>query len=165
MPVPDYADPRPAYSQIAGDLRDQIKNGRYHPGDRLPSLRALSQTYGVVTETINKALRVLADEKLVQSQSTRGTFVLREPSGPEADPGTASGSASDRRLSKQIGALGQELQRLAGRVEAAEAQAGVISELREAVAGLRAQVMNLYHSVGQPYPYEGDTTEPSREVG
>jgi hypothetical protein len=37
--------------------------------------------------------------------------------------------------------------------------------LREALALLQAQVMNLYHSTGQPYPYEDSITEPGRQVG
>jgi DNA-binding GntR family transcriptional regulator len=72
--------------QIADDLREQIRKGRYRPSDRLPSVRELSETYGVVRETIQRVLRTLAEEGLVQSQSTRGTFVLKAPGEPEPDP-------------------------------------------------------------------------------
>jgi DNA-binding GntR family transcriptional regulator len=115
-----------------------MRKGRYRPGDRLPSLRALSQTYASALETINKALRVLADEKLIQSQSTRGTFVLRQPDNAVAGP-------------PGIEALSEELQRLAERVEAAEGQAEAIAELREKISRLEAQVIDLYHSNGRTY--------------
>jgi DNA-binding GntR family transcriptional regulator len=86
VPVPDFADPRPPYLQIADDLRRQIHEGRYKPGDRLPSNAAMAIEYGSATETIRNALRTLRTEGLVATQSTRGTFVLRKPGEPEPDP-------------------------------------------------------------------------------
>jgi len=83
VPVPDYSAPQPAYVQIADDLRGQIAAGRYSPGERLPSNKALSEHYGVASETIRQALDVLRRRKLIATQSTRGTFVLREPSDEE----------------------------------------------------------------------------------
>ena len=66
--VPDYADPRPPYRQIADDLRGQIKNGRLKPGERVPSNKALSERYSVATATIRSALDELRNEKLIQTQ-------------------------------------------------------------------------------------------------
>ncbi len=86
MPVPDLADPRAPYLQIADDLREQIRAGRYQPGDRLPSNAAMASEYRSASETIRNALRKLRDEGLVATQSTRGTFVLRAPGEPEPDP-------------------------------------------------------------------------------
>jgi GntR family transcriptional regulator len=86
VPVPDLADPRPPYLQIADDLRRQIKAGRYKPGDRLPSNKAMAETYQSAPETIRRALSALREEGLTATQSTRGTFVLREASEPEPDP-------------------------------------------------------------------------------
>jgi len=79
VPVPDFADPTPAYKQIAGDLRDRMSAGEYAPGDRLPSYRALTERYGVASETIRAALDDLRGEGLIASQSTRGTYVVRKP--------------------------------------------------------------------------------------
>lgn len=86
MPVPDLADPRPPYQQIADDLRKQVKEGRYKPGDKLASNKVMAADYHSSTETIRRALRVLADEGLVAAHSTLGTFVLRAPGEPEPDP-------------------------------------------------------------------------------
>lgn len=79
MPVPDYADPTPAYRQIAGDLRGRIRSGEYAPGDRLPSNRALSERYKVAAETIRQALDELRGDGAIATQSTRGTYVTGEP--------------------------------------------------------------------------------------
>ena len=138
MPVPDYADPRPAYIQIANDLRSQIQAGKYGPGDRLPSNRAMSEQYGVAAETLRQALDVLRAEHLIVTQSTRGTFVLRKPGER-----TSEGSTSAERLEK----LESEL-----------------ADLREAFTRLQAQVMNLYQSTGQQYPYEDFVAEPGRRA-
>lgn len=79
-------DPRPAYAQIADDLRDEIKNGHMPPPSRMPSQRELAERYGVAPETLRKALDMLAREGVVSAGSTRGTFVLRVPGEPEPDP-------------------------------------------------------------------------------
>jgi len=77
-PVPDYADERPAYVQIAADIRSKISSGEYATGSRLPANRVLTEHYGVAAVTLRQALDVLRTEKLIATQSTRGTFVLRE---------------------------------------------------------------------------------------
>ncbi len=78
MSVPDYADQRPVYVQIAEDLRARIRAGEYAPGAKLPSMQDLSERYHVARETIRQAIDMLRAEKLVAAQSTRGVFVLRD---------------------------------------------------------------------------------------
>jgi len=77
VPALDYASGRPLKLQIADDLRGQIRSGAYAPGDKLPSVREMADKYEVATETVRAALGELQREGLVQSQSTRGTYVLR----------------------------------------------------------------------------------------
>jgi len=147
------------YIEIADDIRDRIRDGKLPPGARIGTFGSLGKDYDAAKGTVDKALDVLRQEGAVVTIAGKGIFVAGDAIAETA----TSGGPNDQRLSKQIEALSEELRRLAGRVEAAEAQA--IPELREAVAGLQAQVMNLYHSVGQPDPYEGNATEPGREVG
>jgi DNA-binding GntR family transcriptional regulator len=85
--VPDLADPRPPYLQIAGDLRRRIDGGEVKPGDKLPSNKALAARYRSSTETVRRALRVLADEGLIRAHSTLGTYVLRREAGGSTTPG------------------------------------------------------------------------------
>jgi len=127
VPVPDLADPRPPYLQIADDLRRQIKEGRYQPGDQLPTNKAMAGEYNSSTETVRRALRLLTDDGLIGAHSTLGTFVLRAP--PERAPSP-------------------ELVQMQAALEAAEARLtqhidGEIARLREELQYTRAQVMAL----------------------
>jgi len=125
--------------QIADDLRGQIEAGKYGPGDRLPSNRLMSEQYGVAAETLRQALDVMRGEGLIATQSTRGTFVLRKDRVRVSDGGPS-----------------------AERLEQLESE---MAALRKELGLLQAQVMNLYHSTGQPYPYEDSINEPGRQVG
>lgn len=107
MPI-DFADPRPAYQQIADDLRERIKSGRLKPGDRLPSRKTIAEEYSVAPETVKKAQDELAREGLITAKSTRGTFVLKAPE--EAEP------------SAEFLAVMEHLSHLADRMDAMEAQ-------------------------------------------
>jgi GntR family transcriptional regulator len=72
---PDTNDPRPAYLQVADDLRASITNKTFKAGDRLPSGRELARQYGVAPMTISHALGVLRDERLVEAYQGRGVFI------------------------------------------------------------------------------------------
>ena len=109
MPVPDLADPRPPYLQIADELRRQINSGRYQPGDKLPSNKAMAVDYRTSTETIRKALRALMDEGLVGSHSTLGTFVLRAAAEPEPDPDFVRLESALQDVLRRLGKLEERL--------------------------------------------------------
>ncbi|HUZ52015.1 MAG TPA: GntR family transcriptional regulator [Streptosporangiaceae bacterium] len=68
------ASPVAPWRQLYALLRGQIESGKLAPGDRLPSLVALSQEYDVAHTTARKALVALQEEGLVVS-SPMGTFV------------------------------------------------------------------------------------------
>ena len=141
MPVPDLADPRPPYLQIADDLRRQIREGRYKPGDRLPSLPAMCAQYSSASDTVRRALRKLRDEGLVATQSTRGTFVLRKPAepGPDTDLARmeeairAAEARLTRHIDSQIAKLREELEYTQAQVMALDARAGDAASRGEGV--------------------------------
>jgi DNA-binding GntR family transcriptional regulator len=66
---------RPAYLQIADDLRAQILDGALQPNDKLPSEQALMDDYGVSRIVVRQALAVLSSEALIVKQQGRGSFV------------------------------------------------------------------------------------------
>jgi GntR family transcriptional regulator len=70
-------DPRPAYQQIAGHLREAIAEGRFPAGEFLPSERQLARQYGVTPLTARQAVSVLAAEGLLDVRPGRGAFVRR----------------------------------------------------------------------------------------
>jgi DNA-binding GntR family transcriptional regulator len=129
----------PKYRQIAEDLRAQIKGGKYPPGSRLPTKAELMAEYRVAVNTVERAIEELRKAGLVETAQGAGMFVREPPPGSGTSP-----AASDERL----GELESE-----------------VAALRKELGLLQAQVMNLYHSTGQSYPYEDGTAEPGRQVG
>ncbi|WP_097460793.1 aminotransferase-like domain-containing protein [Mangrovitalea sediminis] len=82
------------YEKVANDLRQKIEQGYYRTGDRLPSVRALSQEYGVSITTVQEAYRQLEDDGLTNARPKSGYFVrppkttphLPSPSRPARRP-------------------------------------------------------------------------------
>ncbi len=58
-------------------LRDQILSGMLKPGTRIMSVRELSRHFSVSQVTANKALRQLAEEKLIIRNDRSGSFVRK----------------------------------------------------------------------------------------
>lgn len=71
----DHEAGTPVWQQLADILRGQIKRGEIAPGKLLPSIRTLTQTYGVADGTVKRAIAALRDEGLVKSITGRGTYV------------------------------------------------------------------------------------------
>jgi DNA-binding GntR family transcriptional regulator len=69
----------PLSRQIAADIRARIESGEYSPDVALPSIVKLAEQYGVATGTIQKALRVLKAEGVIESQPGYGTFPAERP--------------------------------------------------------------------------------------
>ena len=78
---------RPAYQQVADQLRDRILDGSLTSGDRLPTEIELSEIFGVSRSTVREALRVLASKDLIRTTrgTTGGTFVARVQSDQVSD--------------------------------------------------------------------------------
>src|SRR5215467_9236672 len=85
MAVPDPRDIRPAYEQIAEDLRTAIKEGRLQPGDRLPTEREHAGRYGVAVGTYRQALSVLREEGRLATHKRHGTVVVRLEESPSPE--------------------------------------------------------------------------------
>lgn len=68
-----------SYRDIAADLRQQISEGRYVPGAKLPMLTELQATYGASYQTVRSAIVLLEQEGLVVAVRRRGTIVRERP--------------------------------------------------------------------------------------
>lgn len=69
--------------QTSGDrlllaLQESIDAGRWKPGERIPTERALSIQYGVARNTIRRALQRLEDAGRIVRHVGRGTFVEQD---------------------------------------------------------------------------------------
>lgn len=72
------ADSAKRYNQLAVELLKKTFNGYYRLGDRLPSIRELAKQAGVNPNTMQRALQVLQDEKILVKQSTTGRYVTTD---------------------------------------------------------------------------------------
>lgn len=63
------------YMKIAEQIRQQIEDGVYQPGDRLPPLAELAQHYGCSRATVREALGTLRGQGLVEFRHGDGTYV------------------------------------------------------------------------------------------
>ncbi|MEU1671844.1 GntR family transcriptional regulator [Streptomyces roseifaciens] len=59
------ADRRSLHERIAADLRDEIMSGDLTPGDNLPSTTQLKARFEASSATVQKALQLLKEERLV----------------------------------------------------------------------------------------------------
>lgn len=65
-----------AYTQIAETVRQRIGSGIYAPGSRLPSEKALGEEFGVVRNTIRRALADLEADGLIRVLPGMGRVVV-----------------------------------------------------------------------------------------
>src|SRR5688500_728403 len=72
MPIED--GPK-TYRELAELLRGQIEGGEYPPGESLPPITKLMETYGLARQTVRAALNQLASEGSVRSAPRKGTVV------------------------------------------------------------------------------------------
>lgn len=83
------------YEKLAGELEKLIASGTYRPGDRLPSVRQLSQQKRLSVSTVLQAYMLLEGRGLIEARPQSG-FYVRSPalelflepeiSSPEPDP-------------------------------------------------------------------------------
>jgi DNA-binding FadR family transcriptional regulator len=80
------ADQRPASRRVADLLRTAIDQGKYSPGDRLPSYRDLVNDYGIAMGTAREVMRLLERDGLVEVRHGSGAFVCEPTDLPPDDP-------------------------------------------------------------------------------
>lgn len=65
----------PLYFQLAEYLRNAIENGRWQPGERIPSETELCQAFDVSRTVVRRAVQELEYDGLLYREQGRGTFV------------------------------------------------------------------------------------------
>lgn len=70
----------PVSMQIANILRLSIVNGKYKAGEQFPTVRQLAFDASVNPNTMQKALSILENERLLVTKSTSGRFVTSDTS-------------------------------------------------------------------------------------
>jgi DNA-binding GntR family transcriptional regulator len=65
----------PPYRQVAAQLAESIRAGKYEPGRRLPAVPDIMHEWGVAKTTAAKALQVLASQGLAELTYGMGYYV------------------------------------------------------------------------------------------
>ncbi|MBT9382353.1 phosphonate metabolism transcriptional regulator PhnF [Pseudooceanicola sp. CBS1P-1] len=69
----------PLWQSIAKALTADIAEGRYRPGDRLPTEAELSARFGVNRHTVRRGLAVLSEQGMIHARRGAGVFVALSP--------------------------------------------------------------------------------------
>ncbi len=75
----DFRSGIPIYMQVVDQIKEMIANGQLHPGDQLPTVRALALDLRINFNTVARAYRVLDENRFISTQHGRGTYILEMP--------------------------------------------------------------------------------------
>lgn len=76
-PAPGVPAPRPpaTVARIHADLMEQVRSGRFVPGQQLPNERDLARHYGTSRQQVRDAMLILQEAGLVTRRVGSGTFL------------------------------------------------------------------------------------------
>jgi GntR family histidine utilization transcriptional repressor len=118
------APPKPAlapYARVKQHLRDALATGRWPPGTLMPSEAELVAQFGVSRMTVNRALRELQTEGLVERTQGVGTFA--------AQLGKVASQLTIRDLHEEISERGHQHRSVVHRARAERASAALAAQL------------------------------------
>jgi len=69
----------PIWKAIADALRSDLSEGRYRPGDKMPTEAALAQRFGVNRHTVRHGISALVNDGLLRTRRGAGVFVAAVP--------------------------------------------------------------------------------------
>ena len=99
----DRDAPLPLADQLVEAMRYEIASGRYRPGARLPSTRALGEQLGISFHTVRKGYQKLAEEGVVDVRRGGGYVVVERQALSRAE-----------RLERGAGVVEEALHKLVG---------------------------------------------------
>lgn len=166
-------DPRPPYLQVADVLRQEIRAGKYAPGDRLPSYRELEERFSIANMTARSALRVLREARYIYTVQGRGSFVsetlgvvgelsARHAQGPRE---AQAPHDLDRLGSATLTEAPAGVQESAGSGSSAEPEASlneVLRAIREEMRSMNAELQDLKAEVARLSQSKDPGTKPRR---
>lgn len=135
---------RPAYQEVASDLRRRIASAEFPVGSAIPSTAKLTMTYGVSSTVVRAAIAQLRADGLLIGQPGKGVFVRATPEA------VAERRASIDDLAKQVGGLRDELQKSeSARRDEVGAE---LAALRQHMWLIQSHLADLYAQLGRPVP-------------
>ncbi len=76
MPI-RFLNDKPIFLQLVDIIKSDIISGKFKTNEKLPSVREFALMYSVNPNTIQKALQILEDEKLITTDRTNGKYVSK----------------------------------------------------------------------------------------
>ena len=67
------------YKDVKSDILSKITSGHWQPGSLIPNEIELAEAYGCARATVNRAMRELADDGLIERRRKAGTRVRASP--------------------------------------------------------------------------------------
>ena len=74
----DMAKAIPAYQLIKNAILDNIHSGKWQAGNAISTEMALAEEFGVSRMTVNRALKELSEERVLERRQGSGTFVAQQ---------------------------------------------------------------------------------------
>lgn len=109
---------KPAYQQVAEDLRRRIAAGEFAETGQLPSLAKLQAAYGITVTVARDAIRQLKADGLVVSHQGKGAFLTSDAvdAAKASDPTAAVAALREEvaRLRSEVGELRERVATLEG---------------------------------------------------
>lgn len=75
----------PAYLQLVEQVRQALRMGSLHVGDKLPTVKEVVAEVAVNPNTVMKAYWELEHQGLAEGRQGVGTYIVRRPTGPGPD--------------------------------------------------------------------------------
>ncbi|KPV39749.1 GntR family transcriptional regulator [Thiohalorhabdus denitrificans] len=89
------------YEEVARAIADQVEDGVYGPGDRLPGVRKLARQFGVSVSTVVAAQHLLEDQGVIEARPRSGYYVRLQPRRPAEPPETTHPEGQPTRVTGQ----------------------------------------------------------------
>lgn len=158
----DPNDGRKPSVQVAEAIKRDIEDGKYQPGDRVPSVPELAKTFDVARQTVANAFKLLQDQGYLVSRVGSGTFV-------RTDFGEVATEPTLPELARSVSEIQERLKQVDDTASGAgfsdvQALKDEVAELRREVGVLQTQLIDLYGRTGNQYPRNGDAGHGARDV-
>ena len=143
----------PPYAQVKHYLKRQLGDGRWPPGTLMPSEAALVAQFGVSRMTVNRALRELKSEGLLDRVQGVGTFAIQ--------PYRASSTLTIRDLHTEIVERGHQHHAVVHLVREEPAPAALAERLGLGAGAPVFHTLIVHHEDGVPLQCEDRYVNPA----
>lgn len=131
--------PTSTWQRIAHDIAAQIRSGATPVGSRIPAYRQLADQFGTSLGSVRRAVEYLTGLGVVRGHAGSGVYVLRVPTIEELNFSTVT------------------TEEIVNRLDGVEES---LTDVRESVGVLQAQMIELYAFMGRQLPSAKNGHEP-----